>query len=93
MNDKEVTFRVDPTYADEEEFAAINNLLALVGSGKEFEFNGLVTAYSSGDVTPQILIVEEDGLDFGEISVEDLLDEHNITYENSCNVELIKRHL
>ena len=73
MNDKEVTFRVDPTYADEEEFAAINNLLALVGSGKEFEFNGLVIAYSSGDVTPQILIVEEDGLDFGEISVEDIL--------------------
>lgn len=22
-----------------------------------------------------------------------LLEEHNITYENSCNVELIKRHL
>lgn len=29
----------------------------------------------------------------GEISVEDLLEEHNITYENSCNIELVKRHL
>lgn len=29
----------------------------------------------------------------GEISVEDLLDDHNITYENSCNVELVKKHI
>lgn len=29
----------------------------------------------------------------GEISVEDLLSEHNITYENSCSAELIKRHI
>lgn len=29
----------------------------------------------------------------GEISVEILLEENNITYENSCNVELVKRHI
>lgn len=29
----------------------------------------------------------------GEISVENLLEENNITYENSCNVELVKRHI
>ena len=29
----------------------------------------------------------------GEISIETLLEENNITYENSCNPELIKRHI
>ena len=29
----------------------------------------------------------------GEISVEDLLKEHSITYKNSCSTELIKRHI
>lgn len=73
VNGVQATFRVDPTYASADEFAAINSLLQVVGSGAEFEFTGLIIAYSSSDVTPQILIVNESGLDFGEISDEELL--------------------
>lgn len=29
----------------------------------------------------------------GEMSVENIHDENNITYENKCNVELVKRYI
>ena len=65
------TFRVDPSYSSAEDIAAINALLNVVKEGAEFEFTGLVIAYSQSDVTPQILIVNENGLNFGEISDEE----------------------
>ena len=74
VNGVTATFRVDPSYADETEFAAINALLQIVGSGAEFNFTGIVIANSTGEITPQILIVKEADLDFGEISDEQLLD-------------------
>jgi hypothetical protein len=73
VNGVEATFRVDPTYADDEQFAAINSLLQIVAEGTEFTYTGVVIAYSSSEVTPQILILNEKDLNFGEISDEDLL--------------------
>ena len=74
VNGVDATFRVDPTYASEEQFSAINALLQVVGEGAEFKFTGLVIAYTTGEVTPQILIVNESNLDFGEITDEQLLE-------------------
>ena len=74
VNGVDATFRVDPTYASEEQFSAINALLQVVGEGAEFKFTGLVIAYTTGEVTPQILIVNEYNLDFGEITDEQLLE-------------------
>lgn len=69
----EATFRVDTTYSEEEEFNAISSLLQLVSPGKEFEFTSVVIAYSTGEIIPQLLILEAKDLDFGEISTDDLL--------------------
>ena len=73
VNGVSATFRVDPAYASAEEFAAISALLQMVAPGAEFKFTALVIAYSTSDVTPQILIVESKDLDFGEITDEELL--------------------
>ena len=67
------TLRVDPSYSSAEDIAAINALLNVVKEGAEFKFTALVIAYSQSDVTPQLLIVNEKDLDFGEISDEELL--------------------
>ena len=74
VNGVEATFRVDPTYASSEQIGAINALFQVFGEGAEFNFKGLVIAYTTGEVTPQILIVNESDLDFGEISDEELLE-------------------
>ena len=73
VNGVEATFRVDTNYSSAEEIADINALLQIVGEGAEFKFTGLIIAYSTSDVTPQILIVNKSCLDFGEISDDELL--------------------
>ena len=73
VNGVQATFRVDPTYASSEEFAAINSLLQIVSTGAEFDFKGIVIAYSNAEILPQILIVKASDLDFGEISDEEIL--------------------
>ena len=70
----EATFRVDPSYAAAEQVSAINALLQVVGEGAEFTFKGIVIAYSTSDITPQILILNESDLNFGEITDEELLE-------------------
>ena len=74
VNGVVATFRVDPTYAGDEEVAAINALFQVVAPGREFEFKGLIIAYSTSDITPQILIVSVEDINFGEISDEELLE-------------------
>ena len=74
VNGVSATFRVDPSYATAEEFAAISSLLQMVAPGTEFKFTAIVIANSTGEVTPQILIVESKDLDFGEITDEELLE-------------------
>lgn len=73
VNGVTATFRVDPTYASSEQFDEIGSLLQIVAPGAEFTFTGLITAYGTGEIIPQILIVNSSDLNFGEISDEEIL--------------------
>lgn len=73
VNNKDVTFRVDPSYMTAEEFSAINKVLKVAVVGMSFDFEGLMTAFGYGAATPQIQIKNSADIKFAELSDKDLI--------------------
>ena len=73
VNNKDVTFRVDPSYMTAEEFSAINKVLKVAVVGMSFDFEGLMTAFGYGAASPQIQIKNSADIKFAELSDKDLI--------------------
>lgn len=75
INGKKVTFRVDPSYASDDEFNAINKVLLSSINNTEFTFKGVMVAFGYGKKqSPQIQIISADHLEFAEVSAKELLE-------------------
>lgn len=74
VNNKDVTFRVDPSYMTADEFANINKVLKVAVTGMSFDFTGLMTAFGYGAASPQIQIKSAADIKFAELSDKDLIE-------------------
>lgn len=75
VNGESATFKVDPSNMSDEEFKAINKVLLAAVKNTEFTFKGVMTASGYGKkLSPQILIVDADHLQFAEVSTKELLE-------------------
>ena len=87
VNGYDTTFRVDPSYMSEEEFAEIYKVLSTAVVGGEFEFTGFMSAFGYGAASPQIMVVKASDLKFSELTNKDLLEAAGnvITVANSVS--------
>ena len=73
VNGHETTLRVDPSNTGAEEFAEINEKMVLGYAGASLTFTGIMSEFGYGTPSTQIQIVDSDGIQFAELSDEDLL--------------------
>ena len=94
VNGKSVTFRADPGYSGDAEFAEINKVLKGGVKGMKFEFKGFMTAFGYGAATPQIQIVKASDIAFSKLSDADLLvaaaESLSITSSLAINIDSIE---
>lgn len=88
-----VTFRVDPSYMNSEEFAKINLILSTALTGSEFTFTGFMSAFGYGKPSPQIMILNSKGLEFGELSDEDILNAAANTIKIASSVTMLNNSI